>query len=268
MPSSCPRPVRLLHHTPTDEDLVHQLAEGQCEALAPLHDRYATLLCNLAARPLGRSTAEEVVQDVFTTVWQQLLTEKLVAPITSWSDQWYQGIGDGTIASLATGAWMPANFVSGAPSGSGKWRVADLPQWQAGAAASAENGGSSLALMEKSQAKALAYGFVKYATDGDGGQLRVDNGAFPATTAQLKSPAFLGAEFKYFGGQKANEVFAKSAQSVVSGWTYLPFQVYANSIFNDTAGKAYVSSTSLADGLKAWQDQSAKYGTEQGFTVK
>src|SRR5437016_2241436 len=71
MPSSCcPSPVRLLHHTPTDEDLVHQLAEGQSEVLAPLLDRYATLLCNLAARQLGRSTAEEVVQDVFTTVWQ------------------------------------------------------------------------------------------------------------------------------------------------------------------------------------------------------
>src|ERR1700738_3563158 len=70
MPSSCTSPVRLLHHTPTDEDLVHQLAEGQCEALMPLHDRYATLLCNLAARQLGRSTAEEVVEDVFTTAWQ------------------------------------------------------------------------------------------------------------------------------------------------------------------------------------------------------
>ena len=30
----------------------------------------------------------------------------------------------------------------------------------------------------------------------------------------------------------------------------------------------YVPSTSLADGLKAWQDQSTKYGNEQGFTVK
>jgi multiple sugar transport system substrate-binding protein len=55
---------------------------------------------------------------------------------------------------------------------------------------------------------------------------------------------------------------------VVPGWSYLPFQVYANSIFNDTVGKAYVSATPLADGLKAWQDQSAKYGNEQGFTVK
>ena len=86
--------------------------------------------------------------------------------------------------------------------------------------------------------------------------------------AELQSPAFLGKEFPYFAGQKANEIFAESAKNVVPGWQYLPFQVYANSIFNDTAGKAYVSSTPLADGLKAWQEQSAKYGTEQGFTVK
>ncbi len=205
----------------------------------------------------------------FVKVWQTLISEKLLAPISSWSDQWFQGIGNGSIATLATGAWMPANFVSSAPSGAGKWRVADLPQWQAGGTASAENGGSSLALMEKGPAdKALAYGFLKYATDGDGVQIRVENGAFPATTKQIESPEFLADEFEYFGGQKANEIFAKSAKGVVTGWSYLPFQVYANSVFNDTVGKAYVSSTPLADGLKAWQDQSAKYGTEQGFTIK
>ena len=44
--------------------------------------------------------------------------------------------------------------------------------------------------------------------------------------------------------------------------------MYANSIYNDTAGKAYVSATTLADSLKAWGEQSAKYGKEQGFTVK
>ncbi|WP_433383583.1 ABC transporter substrate-binding protein [Actinoplanes sp. CA-142083] len=204
----------------------------------------------------------------FTQVWQQLITEKLVAPISGWTDQWFQGIANGTIATLPTGAWMPANFTSSAPSGSGKWRAAELPQWTAGANASAENGGSSLAIMDKGANKALAYGFMKYANDGDGVQIRVDNGAFPATTKQINDPKFLSTEFKYFGGQKANEIFQKSAQNVVPGWSYLPFQVYSNSIFNDTVGKAYVSGTTLADGLKAWQEQSAKYGTEQGFTVK
>jgi multiple sugar transport system substrate-binding protein len=204
----------------------------------------------------------------FTQVWQQLISEKLVAPISGWTDQWFQGIANGTIATLPTGAWMPANFTSSAPSGSGKWRVADMPQWTPGANASAENGGSSLAIMDKGANKALAYGFMKYAADDEGVQIRVDNGAFPATTKQLSDPKFLSTEFAYFGGQKANEIFAKSARNVVPGWSYLPFQVYANSIFNDTVGKAYVSGTTLADGLKAWQDQSTKYGTQQGFTVK
>jgi multiple sugar transport system substrate-binding protein len=204
----------------------------------------------------------------FATTWQPMITEKLVASIPPWTDQWFKALGDGTIASLPTGAWMPGNLASGAAAASGKWRVAPMPQWDAGGSASAENGGSSLGVLDKSANKPLAYAFVKYASVEEGKDLRIKGGAFPSTTADLTSQAFLDTPFPYFAGQKANEIFAKSAQNVVTGWSYLPFQVYANSIFNDTVGKAYVSSTSLADGLKAWQDQSAKYGTEQGFTVK
>jgi multiple sugar transport system substrate-binding protein len=204
----------------------------------------------------------------YAATWQPMISEKLVAPIPPWTDEWFKALSDGTIASLPTGAWMPGNLVSGAAAASGKWRVAPMPQWEAGGKASAENGGSSLAVPEKSANKALAYAFVKYASVDEGKAIRIKSGAFPATTADLTSPEFLATPFPYFGGQKANEVFAASAQNVVSGWSYLPFQVYANSIFNDTVGKAYVSSTTLADGLKAWQDQSVKYGTDQGFTVK
>lgn len=203
----------------------------------------------------------------FTETWQQLLDEDLLAPITSWGDEWYQGMGNGTIATLATGAWMPANFTSGVPATAGKWRVAPLPQWEEGATASAENGGSALSITSASEKGALAYAFLEYANVGDGVQTRVDNGAFPATKATLESEEFLSAEFEYFGGQKANEIFAESAKNVTEGWSYLPFQAYANSIYNDTAGQAYVSDTPLKDGLKNWQDASIKYGTEQGFTV-
>jgi RNA polymerase sigma-70 factor, ECF subfamily len=54
-----------------DEELVRRLAEGRCEALDPLHTRYGPLLTNLAARHLDRPAAEEIVQDVFLTVWQR-----------------------------------------------------------------------------------------------------------------------------------------------------------------------------------------------------
>ncbi|MCX2925047.1 ABC transporter substrate-binding protein [Streptomyces sp. NEAU-W12] len=203
----------------------------------------------------------------FTGTWQKLLDEKLVAPVTSWSDEWYKGLGDGTIATLAIGAWMPANLASGVKEAAGDWRVAPLPQWTAGADASAENGGSALTLPELGKNEALAYAFVEYANAGKGVDTRVKSGAFPATTAQLDSEKFQKTEFPYFGGQQANKVFAESAANVADDWAYLPYQVYANSIFNDTVGKAYVSGTTLADGLKAWQDASVEYGNKQGFTV-
>ncbi|GAA2032224.1 sugar ABC transporter substrate-binding protein [Terrabacter terrae] len=203
----------------------------------------------------------------FAKVWSTMVSEGLVAPVSSWSDGWYKGLGDGSIATLSIGAWMPANLESGVAAGKGKWAVAPLPQWTAGQKASSENGGSSLAVPEASQNKALAYAFLKYADVEDGVKTRVDGGAFPATTAELNSPAFLGKTFPYFGGQKVNEVLSQSAKDVVPGWSYLPFQVYANSIFNDTVGQAYSGKGDLASGLKAWQDAAATYGNQQGFSV-
>jgi multiple sugar transport system substrate-binding protein len=204
----------------------------------------------------------------FINAWQQLLSGKLVAPVTGWSDGWYKGLNDGSIATLPIGAWMTGNLESGVKAGSGKWRVAPMPQWEAGANATAENGGSSLTVSSASTQKKLAYAFLKFANVQEGVKVRIDGGAFPATTAELKSPAYLDKEYPYFGGQKVNQVLAQSASQVVPGWSYLPFQVYANNIFNDTVGKAYVSGTTLQAGLKAWQDACIKYGQQQGFTAQ
>jgi RNA polymerase sigma-70 factor (ECF subfamily) len=54
----------------SDEGLVAQLARGQHEALGPLYARYAGLVYHISAQSLGRATAEEVVQEVFLTVWR------------------------------------------------------------------------------------------------------------------------------------------------------------------------------------------------------
>lgn len=203
----------------------------------------------------------------FTDMWQQLIDEDLLSPISGWSDEWYQGLGNGTIATLTIGAWMPANLESGVAQAAEQWRVAPMPQWEAGGTATAENGGSGLSIPAGTPHTSLAYEFLEYASVGDGVQTRIDNGAFPATVAELESDEFLTKEFAYFGGQQVNQVLAQSAAGVVDGWQYLPFQVFANSIFNDTAGQAYVSDTTLAEGLADWQRQSIAYGNEQGFTV-
>jgi RNA polymerase sigma-70 factor (ECF subfamily) len=47
------------------------VAAGREDALGQLHRRYAGLVFHLAARSLDRSAAEEIVQDVFLTVWRK-----------------------------------------------------------------------------------------------------------------------------------------------------------------------------------------------------
>ncbi len=53
----------------TDEALVARLAQGDERALRQLHHRYAALVFGVASRFVGGATAEEIVQDVFVTLW-------------------------------------------------------------------------------------------------------------------------------------------------------------------------------------------------------
>jgi RNA polymerase sigma-70 factor (ECF subfamily) len=55
----------------TDETLVAMLGHGQEDALRALHHRYAALVFTQAARIVDAATAEEVVQDVFVTLWKK-----------------------------------------------------------------------------------------------------------------------------------------------------------------------------------------------------
>jgi RNA polymerase sigma factor (sigma-70 family) len=53
-----------------DEVLVRQLAAGRHDAFGRLYRRYASRILHMASQSLDRSTAEEIVQDVFMTVWR------------------------------------------------------------------------------------------------------------------------------------------------------------------------------------------------------
>jgi multiple sugar transport system substrate-binding protein len=204
----------------------------------------------------------------FTALWNQMIDGGLVAQITDWTTQWYTGLGNGSIASLVIGAWMPGNLETGVTAASGDWRVAPMPTWQAGGApATAENGGSSDVVMKQSKNPLVAAGFLQFMNQGPGTAIFANEGGFPSETSVLDSPSFLGAAPAYFGGQKINQVLSQSAASVIPGWSYLPFQVYANSIFPDTVGKAYADKSSLNGALQAWQGATASYGTQEGFTV-
>lgn len=203
----------------------------------------------------------------FVSLWSPLISGGDLAPIASWSDQWYAGLANGTIASLVTGGWMGVDLESGVPTGKGDWRVAPMPEWTAGTAANSENGGSSDAVLSGSKNQLAAAAFLQWISTGQGAQISASTGDFPASTTILNSTSWQNQPQAYFGGQAINQVLAKASDDVLPGWSYLPFQVYANSIFPGTVGQAYTGKTTLSAGLQAWQQQSASYGTQQGFNV-
>lgn len=203
----------------------------------------------------------------WTSVWNTLVENKLLAPIPGWTDQWYQALGDGTIATLPTGAWMPGVLESSVKNGSGQWRVAPLPKYS-GSAGNSENGGSSQVVLKQSKNQALAAGFVKWLNNSQQSiSVFMQNGGFPSTVKQLNESSFLNQTSAYFGGQKINQILSSAAKDVLTGWEYLPFQVYANSVFSDTVGQSYQSNSSLDPGLQEWQKELVQYGNQQGFTV-
>ena len=213
----------------------------------------------------------------FTDFWQKLLDEGLLDTKTAgWSEDWFKGMVDGTIASLFTGAWMPANLANSAADGAGKWRVTQMPTAD-GSTTNSENGGSSLAVLASTKKADAAYQFIEYANHGDGVATRVAGGAFPADKASMESDSFKntttvknadGEDVDYFGGQKYNEVLAQAAENVSSDYQFLPYEVKARTIFGDYLGKSYTGDQKLTDGIAAWQKALQDYGKDQGFTVK
>jgi RNA polymerase sigma factor (sigma-70 family) len=58
----------------TDEELLSALAAGDDSALGPLYRRYVPTVFKIAAQSLGRDAAEDIVQEVFASVWKNAET--------------------------------------------------------------------------------------------------------------------------------------------------------------------------------------------------
>jgi multiple sugar transport system substrate-binding protein len=206
----------------------------------------------------------------YADMWSKLIDGGLVDTATpGFTPEWNAGLASGKYATLVTGAWAAGTLQRRIPDATGTWRVAPLPQYKAGEKASGQVGGSLSAVMDSSKNKLAAVGFVQWlAADPAAAKIWVDLGGFPCTSATLSSDEWLNVAVPYFGGQQINKVFAESADQVSPGWQFLPFQAYANSIFADNVGQAYVGQTDLVSGLKDWQKSIVAYGKTQGFTVK
>jgi multiple sugar transport system substrate-binding protein len=201
--------------------------------------------------------------------WGDLVTGGTASSDPDFNDAWYQGLANGKWATLPIAAWGPVFLQGTAGKTSGKWRAADLPQWDAGTVASSNWGGSTDAVLKLSKNQIAASQLALFINTDKESALKMANEQFlfPALNEILEDPSFLNQEFKFYGGQKVNEKFAQISQTVSPDFQWLPFMDYVYTNFDETLGKAFAEKTDAVAGLQAWQDACAKYAKDQGFTV-
>ncbi len=69
----------------SDEELLLALAAGDDTALGPLYRRYVPTVFKIAAESLGRDAAEDIVQEVFASVWKNAETfDRARGPVRPW----------------------------------------------------------------------------------------------------------------------------------------------------------------------------------------
>ena len=234
----------------------------------------ASLIQQAGGRPFAVSGSEIGIDLAdagtarYADTWQRLLDDDLLAPVPDWSDEWRRMLVEDRIATLPAGSWMAAVLARTAPDSAGDWRVAQLPQWEPGASVAAEHGGGGFSVLESSGRKELAVDFLTYATAGDGVEVIRDSGLWPAHRAATEEPGFLDEPNAYFGGQAVNREYATASERAPEDFRFLPFQVYASGVFNDSVGRAYTGEATLQDGLLDWQAELEEYAAQQGFSIR
>lgn len=210
----------------------------------------------------------EKVTDVID-YWDNLIQRDLVDTAPQLDDNWYQSVASGKYASWLAAAWGPTFLQGTAADTAGLWQASPMPQWDASAPASGNQGGSAVAVTSDSDAKIVAAEFVKFLTTDQKstGSLATEQFIFPSLKATLDSSEVRDQELDFYNGQKVNGVFADISETVAADWQWLPYNDFASSSFKETLGAAITEKGDLRAALEEWKTELVEYGESQGFTV-
>jgi multiple sugar transport system substrate-binding protein len=200
--------------------------------------------------------------------WQELISKKLVKTEPDFADAWYHDLGNGTIATWLSAAWGVGTIKPNAPQTAGKWRVARLPQWQAGQNIDGNWGGSTTVVFKDTKHPKEATDFAMWLnTDKQGVEEMIKgNAIYPACLAQLDSPLVNGPQ-DFFGNQNVGTVFKDGSEHVNVNYQWGPTinQVYSD--FGDYFAGVVNDQDTLPNALDTIQQNTILFMQSQGFNV-
>lgn len=202
------------------------------------------------------------------SLWQQMVFAGDIVAAPDWTDSWNAQFNTGQLYGWVTAAWGANVIPSIAPSTSGKWAVAPMPQWGSGAAKAGGWGGSVDSVMQGSKHVKEATQFNLWLnSDPTGAVSWVAPGAYPAASAVLSAPGTSGPT-AFYGGQDLNSLFGQASATVDPGFQWGPIQVDAFQFLTDALKAAVTNKTSFTDALTSVQGKVVDKMRSQGFSVQ
>jgi multiple sugar transport system substrate-binding protein len=203
-----------------------------------------------------------------SSYWQGLLDKKLVKTEPDFANGWYHDLSTGAVATWISAVWGASTISSNAPSASGDWRVAPIPQWTAGGNADGNWGGSTTVTFKNTKHPKEATEFAMWLNTNTDSINDMITGAsiFPADQ-QADSSSLLSGPVAYYGNQAVFQLFKNASPEVNVNFQWGPTinQVYTD-MGNDFANVVNGQGT-LTSALGTVQQQTVTFMKSQGFSV-
>lgn len=201
--------------------------------------------------------------------WQDLIDKKLVKTGPDFDNSWYHDLQTGGVATWITAAWGAGIIESNAPKTAGMWRVAPIPQWQAGQTPVDGNwGGSANVVFKSTQHPKEAAEFAQfiYTNQQSLEAMIKGNSIYPAYNPGLASPLLTG-PVSFFGNQNTGQLFTQVSTQVDPNFVWGPTMEQVYSDIGDNFANAVNGRGTLSDGLNAVQQSTVTFMKKQGFSV-
>src|SRR6266480_112814 len=196
--------------------------------------------------------------------WQDLLDKKLVKTDPDFDNAWFHDLQTGGIATWFSGPWGLAVLEQNAPKTSGDWRVAMVPQWQAGQSVDGNWGGGGNVVFKSSKHPKEAADFVAWVASNQQSLNNIIQGStlYPVDKAGLDNP-FWKTPQPFFGNQVVGQVLKQESAEVNVNFQWGPT---TSQVFNDI-GDNFANTVNgrgtLPDSLNAVQQSTITYMKKQ-----
>ncbi|NMO54775.1 extracellular solute-binding protein [Actinoplanes sp. TBRC 11911] len=199
--------------------------------------------------------------------WGGLVQAGVIDNKPMYTPEWNAALNDGTQAGWLGAVWGPGVLEGNAAKTKGKWKVAQLPQWDPAQPANGNWGGSATSVTSQSKHKTQAASFVAWLNTDPAAlkALATDANVYPAandaTSVALTSPP------AFFANQPDYYTIAAEAGKITNPFTYGPNVNVTYSSYNDAFAKAAEAKKGFPDALATMQKATVDDMKNAGFKI-